>query len=200
MNASSHISKLLVIDGTTLTQEQILETRRQMQAVLRKRGTVFVWASPENLVTINTLLPKPLAFVAQDATALLADRTAPETAAISLASLYFQDQSDKIIVKNELAGPLVETSRILMESNAISRRRRTPTPSRYPVLIATDTGGGRLLVTSLTPDTRTDRRLQLMRNLFANSGVALRLVSTEPAISTRRWCWVASRVNTIQKT
>ncbi len=167
-------SKLLVIDGATLAEAQVPEARSQMSEVLRSGGTVFVWASPENLTPLNALLPAPVALEKQEATALLADRKAPETSSISLASLYFQDQSDKLILKSSLAGPLVEKSRVLMESNSVSRRSwGTTQTSKAAALIACESGSGRLLVTSLMPDVRSARRLQLLRSLFANLGVAL---------------------------
>ena len=175
IKSSSGVPKLLIIDGATFTAGQLSSARELMNAVLKKNGTVFVWASPENIDNVNSLLPLPISLSSQQGSALLASREAPETAPLSLASLYFQDQSDRIIVRNKISGLLVEKSRILMETNSVSRRGGSGSNAsdRSPVLIASDIDGGKLMVTTLLPDVRTEKRLQLMRNLFTDLGVKL---------------------------
>lgn len=49
----------------------------------------------------------------------------------------------------------------------------TEAPGKYAVLVANEVEGGKLLVTSLLPEVRTDKRLQLIRNLFVGLGVKL---------------------------
>jgi Glycosyl hydrolases family 2, sugar binding domain/Glycosyl hydrolases family 2/Glycosyl hydrolases family 2, TIM barrel domain len=167
-------SNLLVIDGATLTEARISEARSRMQEILKQHGTVFIWAAPENLTNVNTLLPATITLVPQSAFGLFADRKAPETAPLALADLYFGDQSDKTILKYGITGPLVQRSRTLIESNSIAQRWFENTDeTRVPALISIEQNGGRVLVTSLSPDVRSERRLKLMRSLFANLGVAL---------------------------
>jgi beta-galactosidase len=173
-DSSSASASFLVIDGATLGEAQVSTAREQMHRVLSRHGTVFVWVAPENLDHVNALLPAALSLVPDHASGLYADRKAPETASLTLASLYFHDQSDRIILKSGLAGPLVAKSRVLMESNTIMRGwfDFSVTP-KNPALIACESDGGRLYVTSLMPDIRSERRLQLMRNLYGNLGVVV---------------------------
>jgi hypothetical protein len=165
---------LLVVDGATLTKPDVTAAKARVEQVLRGKGTVFVWATRENLDLVNALLPAPIELVPDEAGALYADRKAPETAAISLASLYFRDQADPIVMKSGLAGPLLARSTSLMRSNEINRRwfGANLHPS-HPAMIGTDVEGGRLIVTSIPADVTSPKRLDLMRNLFANLGVKL---------------------------
>jgi Glycosyl hydrolases family 2, sugar binding domain/Glycosyl hydrolases family 2, TIM barrel domain/Glycosyl hydrolases family 2 len=174
LNAAAD-SEFLVVDGATLDGTRLADARGRLQQTLARHGTVFVWVAPENVTNVNTLLPAAISLTSQNASALFADRKAPETAPLALADLYFQDQSDKVILKHGLAGPLVKQSRTLVETNSFGRRWFMDNDEgRSPALIASETDGGRLIVTSLAPDIRSARRLKLMRSLHANLGVALR--------------------------
>lgn len=167
-------ASLLVIDGATLAQADAAALKARAARVLKNKGTVFAWAAPQNLAAVNALLPAPIDLVSDESDELYADRQAPETASIPLASLYFTDQSDPNVTKFGLTGPLVARSRVLMKTNEIRRRwagvsLHTP----RPVMIATEVDGGRLIVTSLPADVTSPKRLELMRHLFANLGVKL---------------------------
>ena len=165
---------LCVIDGATLTAGRLAEARARLQATLRGHGTVFVWVAPEHLAEVNELLPAAVALTPQSAKALYADREAPETASLSLADLYFQDQSDPVILSHGLAGPLVQQSRTLIEANTFARHWvGSVNEPKAPAMIARDMEGGRLIVTSLSPDVRSVSRLALMRGLYAALGVAM---------------------------
>lgn len=171
---------MLVIDGATLSTEAIASAKAQMKAVLEGKGKVFIWVSDQNTELVNKLLPAPVSITRQNASALLANRKAPETAAIALADLYFQDQSDRNIVKNVISGKITDTDHTLIETAEVRARRGTGiTTGKFPVLIAAEYGGGTVYVTSLIPDVTTKRRLEMLRKIFANMGVALSKPSTE---------------------
>ena len=119
----SATSSLLVIDGATLTETRLAEARVRVDETLKRHGTVFIWASLENLDRVNKLLPNPVSLIPVKATSLYADREASETAPIALADLFFADQAGPDILKYSLDGPLVSESKVLMESKSFSRRR-----------------------------------------------------------------------------
>jgi beta-galactosidase len=172
--AAGESPSLLVVDGATLSQPDVAAAKLRMDRVLRNKGTVFVWANRDNLARVNALLPAAITLEPDEADELYADRKAPETASISLASLYFRDQADPTVMKFGLAGPLVERSRVLLRSNEIDRRwAGVSLHPPHPAMIATEVEGGRLIVTSLPADVTSPKRLELMRHLFANLGVNL---------------------------
>ena len=171
---ASATSGLLVVDGATLSETRLADAQVRVDETLKRHGTVFIWASPENLEQVNKLLPNPLSLTSTKATSLYADRQAPETAPISLADLFFADQSDPDILKYSLDGPLLSQSKVLMESKSFSRRRFMNSEETKSVgLITLESGGGQLLITSLSPDVTSERRMNLMRSLHANLGVKL---------------------------
>ena len=180
---ASATSGLLVVDGATLTETSVANARVRVEETLRRHGTVFIWASPENIEHVNKLLPNPVSLTPTKATSLYGDREAPETAPIALADLFFADQSDPDILKYSLDGPLVSQSKILMESKSFSRRRFMSSEETKAVgLITLESGGGQLLITSLAPDVTSERRMNLMRSLYANLGV--KLASTSDKYNT----------------
>ncbi len=165
-------SDLLVVDGATLTDKRLDDARLKVDETLKRHGTVFIWVSPHNLDNVNKLLPDSITLNQVTATSLYADRAAPETAPLSLADLYFADQSDPNILKYGLDGHLLKQSKILMESKSFARRRFMSTEESKAIgLIGLDWKGGRLLLTSLSADVTSERRMNLLRNLFANLGV-----------------------------
>lgn len=167
-------SGVLVIDGATLTAPHVSEARRAMGETLGRDGTVFVWLGQDSIEQANAFLPEKVALVPEASTALFADRDDPETAPMALADLFFADEADPVIMRHGMTGPLVGGSRVLMTSNSITETHRIITQGpRVPALIAPATDRGRLLVTTLLPDVRSTRRLELMRCLFANLGVRL---------------------------
>ncbi len=164
---------LLVVDGASLSNDRIAEAKNQMLSTLKNKGTVFIWVDSNNVRNINAILPQSINLNNQTAGALYADRKAIETASIALADLYFQDQSDKNIVYQTLSGPMVDESNKLIVTNVFSRRwfMDNGDDARQPVMIARDTLGGKIIITTLLPDVRSDKRLKLFRSLFANLGV-----------------------------
>ena len=171
---ASAASSLLVIDGATLTEARLADVRVRVDETLKGKGTVFIWASPENLEHVNKLLPNPISLIPVKTTSLYADREAQETAPIALADLFFADQSDPDILKYSLDGPLVYKSKVLMESKSFARRRFMSAEETKAIgLIRLESQGGRLLITSLSPDVTSERRMNLMRSLYANLGAKL---------------------------
>ena len=86
----SATSSLLVIDGATLTETRLADARVRVDETLKRHGTVFIWASPENLDRVNKRLPNPVSLITMKATSLYADREASETAPIALADRSFR--------------------------------------------------------------------------------------------------------------
>lgn len=159
---------LLVIDGATLQKDKVDETATRIKNTLKKQGTVFIWAAPDNLDNVNVLLPAQVSLQPVNESALYADRTTPETASIPLSGLYFLDETNPVILKQGLAGPLVEQSRKLITGNSFAQRwYSSDDEGKSVAMIATAYEGGRLIVTSLDADVRSDRRKQLVRILFA---------------------------------
>ena len=171
---------VLVVDVASLSTQDLNSARLKIKETLKHNGTVFVWLSPDNLDAANKILPAPVTLSEVSATSLFADRTANETAPIALADLYFADQSDPIILKYSIEGPLLTQARVLMESKAFGRRRFANSQDTKAIgMITVESDGGRILLTSLSPDVRSEKRVKLMRSLFANLGVKLRPVSTK---------------------
>lgn len=183
------LPRLLVIDGATLTEAQAAAHRR-MDAVLAQGGTVLVWATrPETLPLVNRLLPAAISLTSRSSVSLLADRTDPVTATISLGDLYFAESTSKIALISGLAGPLVDGGHTLLwacptdwrrwnergentKTASVLRSEREAQPSGA-ALVAYPLDRGRLLVTSLSPTAPSAQHRKLLRQLFANLGVAL---------------------------
>jgi len=172
-------SDLLVVDGATLSEQHLNNTILKVRETLKRKGTVFIWISPNNLETVNKMLPDSLNLSEVNATSLFADRGSPETAPFALADLYFADQSDPVILKYSLGGPLLKESKVLLESKPFGRRRFSSAEETKGIgMISVESPeGGRLLVTSLSPDVRSEKRINLMRSLYANLGVKLQQVN-----------------------
>ena len=171
-------SDLLVIDGATLTAERLTDATKKFSETLSRHGTVFIWVSPQNLDNVNKLLPSPITLNQVAASSLFADREAKETASIALADLYFGDQSDLNILKYGMDGALLKQSKVLMESRSFGRRRFANAGEVRSIgLISFETGGGKLLLTSLPPDARSERSVLILSVVFLEIWV-LQLLST----------------------
>lgn len=167
-------SAVLVVDGAALNSGNIEEARQTLSSALKNKGTVFIWADSNKINELNAILPATISVQPQQADVLYADRTATETASIALADLYFRDEANKTIVYHTLAGAMADESKKLLVTNLFSRRwTMDDEENKQPVMIAKDTMGGKIIITTLLPDLRSAKRLQLFRSLFANLGLTL---------------------------
>ena len=184
------VPKLLVVDGATLSEGQILKARRDTHAVLRRGGDVAVLdVTNSETGIINRILPKNIVLTPRRAASLLASRSNPLTASISLADLYFVQNNNFHIMTHGLTGPLVQHGRTLawacptdwtrfsddpenIKTSAILRSQRQKKPAGA-ALVEYRRGTGRFFVSTIKLISDNGVAVGLLKYLFRDMRVAI---------------------------
>ncbi|MGC9261148.1 MAG: carbohydrate-binding protein [Phycisphaerae bacterium] len=183
------VPKLLIIDGATLSEGQVLKARRDIKAVLHLGGDVAVLdATKHETGIINRVLPETIMLTPRWADSLLASRRNPLTASIPLADLYFV-QNNFHIMTHGLTGPLVQHGRVLVwacptdwtrfcddpeniKTAAILRSQRQKKPAGT-ALVEYRRGTGRLYVSTIKLTSGNGAALGLLKHLLRDMKVAV---------------------------
>ncbi|MGA3170441.1 MAG: sugar-binding domain-containing protein [Chthoniobacteraceae bacterium] len=186
--ATASVPQLLFIDGAK--PPPAATARPRIGQVLAAGGTVIVWgASPDTLGELNALLPAPLEVTARAASSLLPGQPDRVTAGLTPANLYYSELDPPRITSEGLAGPLEQQSVVLLKDcdtdwlkwnkepeyakTAMVVRSEAEAKPSGAVLISTNTGGGRLLVTTLPAAPRLQQEEKTIRTILANLGISL---------------------------
>ncbi len=198
--SNSSVPKLLIIDGATISQGQIRQARRGIQAVLRRGGDAAVLDVTKSEVgIINRILPENILLTPRRAESLLASRHNSLTAPISLADLYFVQNNNHCIMTHGLAGPLVKHGRTLVwacptdwtrfsedpeniKTAAILRSQRQKKPAGA-ALVEYRRGTGRLYVSTVRLASENGVAVNLLKHLLRDMAVAIEPSRKIPASS-----------------
>jgi hypothetical protein len=192
--------QVLLIDGAHAPERGVIDK------VTADGGTVVLWGvRPEMLPALNALLPARLELYPRKVSSLLPvaqaspaaslrrpkDRVGQDsiTAGITAADLYFSEMRPPEIVEFTLGGPLVESSRVVLQAcgtdwlkwnkqpeyakTAMVLRSELEAKPSGAVLLVRPMGKGRLVVSTLPVAPRVDKAGKAVRMLLGNLGVAL---------------------------
>ena len=181
---------VLVVDTGSLPMPAFA-VRTRVDEALTAGGTVLVWGlTPETLATANALLPEAVRLSPRSASSLLPDGHDALAAALRPSRCYFSEAAEgRTIMKQGLAGPLVEKGRTVLRAADINwelwRDRQEPLKVAAAVrsereakppaaaLVEVPAGKGRLLVSSLESAAPTPGHVEFFRALFIGLGVRL---------------------------
>jgi beta-galactosidase len=196
---------LLVVDGERLTDAAAAETKKRMDDVLARRGTVLVSVRSKDAAVeaLNRILPAALQVTPREATALARRGDHPWTTPFGAADLYFAEESDRRILKCGLAGPLVKQGTVLLEAsntdwslfNGVGENAKCAAVVLYEqlakpegaALVEVPCRGGRLALCAIDCAGDSPAVATLWRRLLASLGVAMQ----EPRA---RWLVPTARV------
>lgn len=161
-----------------------------LDKVFARGGTVIIWgAEPETLLTLNALLPAPLAVTARSASSFLPVTKDQLISGLGAADLYFSELNPHEVTTTGLSGALTEQSIPLLAATAtdwtrwnsqpeyaktgmIVRSERETHPSGI-TLIRKQVGQGNLIVTTLPPVSKLPKVEKMIRQILTNAGVSL---------------------------
>mgnify|MGYP003869195007 CR=1 FL=1 len=197
---------MLVVDGDRLADTALSETKKRVEHVLSRRGTVLVSVRSKDapVEPLNQILPAALQVTAREATALTRRGMHPWTAPFGAADLYFaEDSPDRRILKCGLAGPVVKQGTVLLEAsntdwslfNGVGENAKCAAVVLYEqlakpegaALVEVPCRGGRLALCAIDCAGDSPAVASLWRRLLASMGVAMR----EPRA---RWLVPTARV------
>jgi hypothetical protein len=163
--------------------------RGAIDKVTASGGTVVFWeVRPEMLSELNKLLPARLELYPRKVSSLLPVGQDSITAGVTAADLYFSEMRPPEIVDFTLGGPLVESSRVLLQAcgtdwlrwnkqpeyakTAMVLRSQLEAKPPGAVLVVRPMGKGTLVVSTLPVAPRVDKAEKAVRLLLDNLGVA----------------------------
>lgn len=188
-NISSN-TKLLIIDGKTITNEALSAVSDKITDILANGGTVMIWGlNNEKLPVINSILPYSISLNDRSAVSLTA---LPHklTANMRLSDLYFAEQPfGQVILPQGMEGEFLENGKVIIEASntdwrkwngqgeniktaAIIRSEREQKPSGA-ALIELASGNGNIIAANLDFTAATPKHTQIIRRLMGNMGVKL---------------------------
>ncbi len=190
-NHNSTQYRFMIVDGSSLDSANVNAVRSRLEAVLAQGGTVLIWGVPTlNPNPLNNLLPEPVTITNRQSISLVPVGKNPITASIPLSNLYFNENSSVgLVMQSGLGGPFVDKNRVLLAACNTDWRRWNDNPENIKTgsvfrsemetkpsgaaLVKYAGGSGKLFLCSLQPQLYTAQRLQLLRSLTGNMGVAL---------------------------
>lgn len=188
--------EILLIDGTHPPSKNATPL---IAGVINRGGKVVVWgADATALVQLNKLLPAPLSLTNRAASSLIIKRQHPALKGLSLAGLYFSEQSPAEVITSGLAGPLVAQSDTLLEdcntdwlkwnkqpeyakTAMVLRSERERKPSGV-VMISKKSGKGEWLITTFPAGSRLLKVQLAVRKMLTNLGLPLNADNAAAAV------------------
>lgn len=194
--AASPASRLLLIDGDSLSSTDIAPVKRQIEAVVGQGGTALIalGGGKETLLAVNALLPAPILLTARQATLLDLKKPDRWTESLGLSDLYFaEDSVENKILQRGLTGPFVAQGRTLLEASnsdwslfeageavktgALMLFEQLQKPAGA-ALVVQEQGRGRLAVTTLRTIATAPSQVDFWRKLLRNMDVKLGATSS----------------------
>jgi Glycosyl hydrolases family 2, sugar binding domain/Glycosyl hydrolases family 2/Glycosyl hydrolases family 2, TIM barrel domain len=178
---------MLFVDGVNLPDGG---SRGLIGEVLGSGGIVFVWGvDPDKLAWLNAWLPARLGVTRRASSSLLPGVPSRVTFGLKPSDLYFCEEQPSEIVSLGLGEPLIDQSSVLLKdcdtdwlkwnnqpeyakTAMVIRSERESKPSGV-VLAEKVVGGGRLLITTLSPNPRSIKAERINRVILQNLGLAL---------------------------
>lgn len=184
-------SRLLIIDGKSLTSAGSDRAHSASLAVNSKGGTVLIWGLDEkSLPAVNTLLPVSVSLTDRDAVSLEVSGKSPLSAGIRMSDLYFVEQPfGTVVLPQGLGGDFVQKGKVILaacntdwrrwndrgeniKTGSVLRSERERKPSGA-ALVDFARGQDHYMVCNMDLTAATPKHMQLVRKLMANLGVKL---------------------------
>lgn len=185
-------ASLLIIDGQTLSREQVHAVRARLDSVLATGGIVLLMVCDAKapIELVNALMPAPLSLTDRKATQLQPNGAEAWVGGLSQKDLYFANlEGQRYVLKCGLAGPLVEKGTVVLEAGktdwslfnnnpektkaaAVVLYEQLQKPSGV-ALVRVSQGGGTLAVSSLDYRITAPVSQAMWRRLFGNMGIKL---------------------------
>ncbi len=186
-------SALLIIDAESIADVTPEGVKEITKVVLGNEGAVLVMFRKSGAVpaVLNELLPAQVTLISRKATALVPGSRHAWTGGLGLGDIYFaEDSTDKYILKCGLDGDFVKKGRVLLEAsntdwslfNNVREDAKCAAVVLYEslvkpsgtALVEMPSGRGRVIVSSLDIEPKSEANMAFWRRLFANAGVRFR--------------------------
>ena len=196
--------QLLVIDGDNLGGGDAMQVLARANEVLARGGMVWILARETGaaLPQLQPLLGDKVALTSRRASSLLRGADDAAINGFGLGDLYFAEEpTDVYLQKHGIGGPLVDTSRVLLQASntdwTLSNRRGESEKSAITIyeqlqkpsgatLIGTPRAQGKLWLSTLDTSLKTPRYRSFWRQLFQNLGVQLVAPPTTALVPSAR--------------
>jgi beta-galactosidase len=185
-------ASVLIVDGQTLSRDQVPAVRARLDSVLAAGGIVLLMVRDAKapIEVVNALIPAPLSLTDRKATQLQPNGVEAWAGGLGQKDLYFANlEGQRHVLKCGLAGPLVEKGTVVLEAGktdwslfnnnpektkaaAVVLYEQLQKPSGV-ALVRVKQGAGTLAVSSLDYRITAPVSQAMWRRLFGNMGIKL---------------------------